>query len=121
MTSKICASCRSLFTGKGTRCNSCVGKLKVQVMPTTAPPKERDPIYGTGRWRKLRDYKAKLNPLCESCLDVGRAVPMVIVDHIKEIKDGGQAFDITNLRSLCRRCHASKTVKARSGRKGIGA
>jgi 5-methylcytosine-specific restriction protein A len=33
------------------------------------------------------------------------------VDHIKPISEGGEAFDIGNLQSLCVSCHAKKSAK----------
>ena len=35
--------------------------------------------------------------------------PATMVDHIEEIKDGGDPFFLENLQSLCYRCHAIKT------------
>ena len=88
-------------------------------------PKERTTcqttFYQSRPWRKLRSHKARLNPLCELCLKEGKSVPVAEVDHIKPVnqadpydtKNGqfGHALDITNLQSLCHRCHAKKSSK----------
>jgi 5-methylcytosine-specific restriction protein A len=48
--------------------------------------------------------------------------PGEVVDHIKELKDGGDPWDVDNLMTLCKSCHAKKTgeeVKKRSRNKGF--
>ena len=73
----------------------------------------RDPRYQSPRWRKARkDYKGK-HQLCEDCLDDDRIVSMRIVDHIVEVKDGGDFWDPRNFRSLCAEHHNRKTGKMR--------
>ncbi len=44
--------------------------------------------------------------------------PANMVDHIKEIKDGGEPFLLENLQSLCNRCHAIKTYESSKDREG---
>lgn len=74
-------------------------------------------IYGTYRWKKLRKQKALLNPLCEHCMlnDIAKLVEEV--DHIIELEDGGEMWDIDNLQSLCKRHHIIKTNLAKRQRK----
>lgn len=33
----------------------------------------------------------------------------LVVDHIVEIKDGGAKYNLDNLQTLCKKCHAIKT------------
>lgn len=33
------------------------------------------------------------------------------VDHIVPIAEGGEPFDMANLKAICRRCHIGKTAK----------
>jgi 5-methylcytosine-specific restriction enzyme A len=67
-------------------------------------------FYKTLMWKKLREYKRNINPLCEKCLLSSKATPMDVVDHIIEIKDDwSKRLDISNLQSLCHSCHNSKT------------
>ena len=73
--------------------------------------KVRDQFYGTGRWRRFRDWYIGKQPLCEQCLAEGRIEPAVIVDHIIELKDGGAPLSEDNAMSLCRRCHQKKTAR----------
>jgi 5-methylcytosine-specific restriction endonuclease McrA len=64
-------------------------------------------VYDKRRWRRLRLQKLRQDPFCEECR------PMLVlatdVDHVKAINDGGEVWDITNLRSLCHACHSRKT------------
>lgn len=73
-------------------------------------------FYNSTQWRKLRDYKIKLNPLCEECLKHNALTPAKIADHKTEINDGGEKLDLDNLRSLCIPCHNTKTSKAKKER-----
>ena len=70
-------------------------------------------IYGLYRWKKLRKLKVTLDPLCEHCLLNNIAKPVEEVDHIIEIEDGGEMWDIENLQSLCKRHHIIKTNSAK--------
>lgn len=73
-------------------------------------PKKRDKFYGTGAWRRFRDWYIGEHPFCEQCEQEGRQLVMaVIVDHIIELKDGGLPFSEDNAMSLCRSCHKRKT------------
>ena len=61
------------------------------------------------RWRKVRDRKLKVEPLCEPCQANGRTTAASEVDHIVPLNDGGARLAWRNLQSICRECHASKT------------
>ena len=80
--------------------------------------KKTQPIYGTAAWQRFRDWYKSENPLCEDCLEMGRTVPVYCVDHIIELRDGGEALSKDNARSLCRRCHARKTAAEKRKRNG---
>ena len=71
-------------------------------------------IYDSPRWRKLRLVVLKREPMCRMC----KTSPATLVDHIKEIRDGGAPFDVDNLQPLCAACHAKKTAAERMGRGG---
>jgi 5-methylcytosine-specific restriction endonuclease McrA len=45
-------------------------------------------------------------------------MPAKIVDHIKEIKDGGDRLSLENLQSMCIPCHNIKTAKEKQHRGG---
>lgn len=79
--------------------------------------KDHNSFYASRKWRELREYKFSLNPLCEKCLEKGLRVVAEEVDHIKPIyEDESLALEITNLQSLCKSCHSSKTAKDKSQR-----
>ena len=67
-------------------------------------------FYDSKEWRGLRAWYVKVNPLCVVCLKNGFVKPVQVVDHIKEISDGGQPLDNSNLQSLCHAHHNIKTA-----------
>ncbi len=72
-------------------------------------------FYHTPPWKKLRRAYAKANPICEQCRKNGRTTAVAVVDHVIEIKNGGNALAWDNLRSLCHLHHNQKTAKGRAG------
>jgi len=66
-------------------------------------------IYTSSRWVKLSKQFRRHNPLCAACYAIGIFTPAYVVDHIVEIADGGDLWDIDNLQSLCNPCHNTKT------------
>ena len=76
----------------------------------------RNPIYmrliQSRRWRELRLWKLRRQPLCEECLRQGRVTPATEVHHITPVESGVTARQMTalmfapgNLMSLCAACH----------------
>ena len=68
-------------------------------------------IYFTNRWKKVRSIILKEQPLCVQCEKLGLTTQATDVDHIVEIKDGGDPFNKELLQPLCRSCHNRKTAK----------
>lgn len=73
----------------------------------------RRKAYNNRDWRKLRDTYIKEHPLCEDCLDKGKVVPAEDVHHLKSPFTSGEInygllLDGTNLRALCKECHAAR-------------
>ncbi|WP_417709774.1 HNH endonuclease [Roseibium aggregatum] len=64
-------------------------------------------VYRDPRWSVLRlQAKRRDGWKCVQCGARGR----LEVDHIKPVRSHPElAFDLTNLQSLCGRCHGSKT------------
>jgi len=84
---------------------------------TKRDTKTHKEVYNTRRWRKVRELALKRDGgLCQMCLAEGRIVKADVVDHIVEIKDGGAAYDLDNLQSLCHSCHNKKTAQERKYR-----
>ncbi|HPA14895.1 MAG TPA: HNH endonuclease signature motif containing protein [Desulfobacterales bacterium] len=71
--------------------------------------KEADPFYLSPAWRRLRNWYIRAHPLCEICLREGRMTPATTVDHVVELKDGGDPLNADNMQSLCHACHNKKT------------
>lgn len=61
-------------------------------------------------WEKRRAVKLKLKPLCEYCEEKGRITIATEVDHVIPKSKGG-TDEPSNLKSCCRACNLSKTVK----------
>lgn len=67
-------------------------------------------FYKSRAWIRTRDHKRAMNPLCEHCMRADRYVPVDDIDHITPIKvDWTRRLDLSNLQSLCRACHNTKS------------
>lgn len=81
--------------------------------PTRTRPTTAERGYGA-EWRRVREVKLSLNPLCEDCDANGLTVGATEVDHVTALSAGG-THDLANLRSLCKSCHSRKTVRCDGG------
>jgi len=63
------------------------------------------------KWRRLRLWYIRQNPLCENCLRVGVTRQAADVDHVRPFngRDDVLRLDVSNLMALCRACHNRKT------------
>lgn len=83
----------------------------------------RQKIYNRKAWKQCREYVLDKNPLCVICELEKRLTPAVDVDHIKPLfeifvsGDHVEAYNVENLRGLCKQCHTRKTVEDREKRK----
>jgi 5-methylcytosine-specific restriction protein A len=68
-------------------------------------------------WRIVRVHALRRdNYLCVACLRDGIATLALDVDHITPITTApDRRLDLTNLQSLCRPCHVTKTRREQSG------
>lgn len=71
-------------------------------------------VYQSSQWLRLSSQLKRIKPFCERCGMRGQAL---YADHIKELKDGGAAFDIANIQILCAPCHGAKTKEQALDRK----
>lgn len=82
--------------------------------------KERGSAKSRGynsRWTKVREIFISANPFCVMCNAEGNEhVLGEEVDHIKEIKDGGEMYNFRNLQTLCKRHHRLKTLEVKRAR-----
>jgi 5-methylcytosine-specific restriction enzyme A len=96
----------------------------VDVSTTRLPGKYKDPLYNTPEFRAWREQV--MNRADYRCEAIERGLRCtnrwpehrMIADHIVELKDGGQPFDIANGQCLCAMHHRTKTITARSRRFG---
>lgn len=82
----------------------------------SAAPKTADPFYLSPEWRSLKERR-KLEPDYFAAL-ARRKYPQerLILDHDKEIKDGGALLDPANTVWRTMSEHQAKTAKARAKR-----
>lgn len=79
--------------------------------------KESAKIYNSGKWRFYIRPKVLTRDAmkCAMCSRFEQSKNL-IVDHIEELKDGGDPYDMNNLQTLCKPCHNSKTSKVKKDR-----
>jgi 5-methylcytosine-specific restriction protein A len=67
----------------------------------------------TDRWLRLSKQFLTEHPLCEDCDANGITEAATEVDHVDGLgPNGPRGFDETNLRALCKVCHAKKTRRS---------
>lgn len=105
---RICPGCRKAFT-RDPRCPSCTAKKPAYArQPDCRPPSSQRGYDGA--WRKVRDLKLAQDPLCQDCEEQGITEPANEVHHLLKVTDRPDLrLDMTNLRSLCGRCHKRRT------------
>ena len=77
---------------------------------------ERERIYDTALWKRIRKAKLSRDPCCQACLVKGRQTPANEVDHRLAIVRGGNPWADSNLVSMCTACHSIKTQAENSGK-----
>jgi 5-methylcytosine-specific restriction protein A len=67
---------------------------------------QRNALYKTARWKRLREAQLARRPFCERHRLRGQAVEATVVHHRVPHKNNAQLFfDPTNLESVCKPCH----------------
>lgn len=86
-------------------------KKATRIKQTSIKREERNEIYTSTKWRKLRLAHLQQHPLCELCQKEGKVVPASQIHHIDSfmnyegMKRYAVAYDSNNLMSLCEKCH----------------
>jgi len=69
-------------------------------------------FYNSARWQRLRSIKLGTHPLCQDCEAEGKLTAAVDVDHVQDRREHPDlAYDLDNLRSLCKSHHGRKTMR----------
>lgn len=68
-------------------------------------------LYGTARWQRTAAHQLSIEPLCATCLAVGRITPATVCDHVDpDSKLTTEGFFAGPFQSLCDqepwRCHS---------------
>ncbi|HUX79273.1 MAG TPA: hypothetical protein VMW10_05965 [Alphaproteobacteria bacterium] len=107
--------CPNLVKGIETYCPDCLPYTQAE---NKKYDKKRDQtperrfLHST-TWRRIRDYKLSIDPLCERCQKQGLTVPAVLVHH----KDGNELNNHRfNHESLCNACHELEHKDKRWGK-----
>ena len=70
---------------------------------------ERQRVYQSKRWQRLRLYYLSEHPLCEECLAQGKIQEAIDVHHITTfvgaVNAEELAYNYDNLKALCKQCH----------------
>lgn len=98
-----------------TRLKAMAGRLGGLPAKLKAPPKVAEQFYSSPEWRKLVGQRRR-DPDYRTALR--RALPgeRLILDHIRERKDGGAPLDPANTQWLTNSEHQAKTAQARKRR-----
>src|SRR5262245_54195995 len=91
----------------------------IDTRTTRLPSRPLNPVYSTPEFQAWRArVVARAGGMCEavdhgSRCTKGKPEHRVYADHIVELRDGGQPFDINNGQCLCAMHHTLKTMQAR--------
>ena len=96
------------------KCNShCLehGGYDTYTLPKSKERNEFNNMYSTKQWKQLRRLHLSKNPLCMSCLNLGRVIQATQVDHVFPWSWlGKEAFYRNIFQTLCIECHSHKTA-----------
>ena len=98
-------------------------RLKAQDSRRIKPEEKRAlPIYSTPEYRVWRaEVIRRSGGQCQDPRhDPGRSRGKLYADHVKELRDGGAPFDVSNGLARCAPCHLRKTIDARVDRLKAG-
>lgn len=92
------------------RCPKCVSTINKQY-DKGHRNKESNKVYQSKQWKETRKEVILRDGFkCTKCgSPIGIKPKDHAVDHIIELTDGGEAFDMDNLQTLCASCHNKKS------------
>jgi 5-methylcytosine-specific restriction protein A len=97
------------------RLRALPSRLGGQPPRLAAPPKVAEPFYQSKGWRQLV-ARRKLDRDYFAALSRAKSGERLILDHVRERKDGGADLDPANTEWLTMSEHQAKTAKARARR-----
>ncbi len=118
------------FDDNDRKCRQCGGPLNSLRQKRFCSPRHALDYWSIRVWGSLRVVVFKRDKYeCQSCGRIGyhsghgpdgRFVRLgnvdVQADHITELADGGDTWDMENLQTLCSQCHKVKTSESRRAR-----
>ena len=93
-----------------TRGGRCARHKKPEYQDFQRDP-ERQRLYGTAHWKRIRKAQLSAHPWCEYCLAAGRYTPATDVDHEERHEGDPEKFFSGPFQSLCHACHSRKTAQ----------
>lgn len=97
------------------RLTAMPGRLRSAPPRLRPPPKTAEPFYQSAAWRALV-ARRRLDRDWFAAKARAKAGERLILDHIRERKDGGDDLDPANTEWLTMSEHQAKTAKARKAR-----
>lgn len=91
-------------------CEKCEASRQ-KIYDKTTRNQESKAFYNSKEWWRVRTIVLRDNQFCVNCNR-----PADVVDHIKELIDGGAPLALENLQPLCHACHNKKTAEERGRR-----
>ena len=87
--------------------------MKYLPKKTVRQPSGDQSFLHSPAWRKVRQIKLRLNPVCEVCgIDCTTKNP---IDHVISRANGGALLDLSNLMTLCETHHNKKSAMEQKG------
>ena len=118
MSKKICSFHGMWDNKKYKSCPKCKS-VSSRTYDKSYRNQEADKFYHSRDWKNVRESIRKRDGgLCQQCKRDGRITESNVVDHIVEIKDGGDKLSLSNLECLCHPCHNRKTSSNKTHRGG---
>lgn len=106
------ALCREYVKQPEVYCDKHKGNTATQYnkyVRTNPQNKSYAEFYQSSEWKRLRQYKLSINPMCEVCERNDHTKTLAtIVHHVEEIRTPigwEKRLDINNLESICQSCH----------------
>lgn len=90
---------------KGAYCEEHGGQRASREAELDERPSARERGYDAD-WRRVRNKKLAIDPLCERHALLGETVAADMVHHIVPLSKGGDRLAMENLQSLCYSCHS---------------